>query len=150
MKRTRNTRGRKYGRSRVEKALVAAKIQSASASPARSEEQHTQGKARSPCSFPARNPSSPSPPLNASQGKEKKKTVSKGKKLCTIFAGLRKKALLKPLFECTSMDRKSTEDPRKFPKALRVITLVRNTGSNLKVLDYQTEAKSAFPNIRMV
>lgn len=43
----------------------------------------------------------------------------------------------------------SRQDPRNFLQAPGVITLIRNTGGNLKVWDYLAIAKKAFPNIRM-
>lgn len=52
------------------------------------------------------------------------------------------------LFKCTSLNGKSTENPRNNPKVPGVITLVWNTGR--KVLDYILEAKNAFQDIRMI
>lgn len=50
---------------------------------------------------------------------------------------------------CNSVDRMSTEDPSNFPNPSGVITLIRNTGGNLKVCDYLAGVKDAFPIIRM-
>lgn len=103
-------------------------------------------------------PSSPSPSPNPSQEKNerkrsrKKKTVPKGEKLCVIDRQAFERELSSQrralLFKCTIVHRKSTEDPRNFPKTSGVLTLIRNTGG--KAWEYLAEAKSASPNIRMV
>lgn len=59
------------------------------------------------------------------------------------------KTILRPLFKYTSMDSKSMEDTRNFPKAPGVTTLIRNMRGNLKVCDHLAEARDTFPNIKM-
>lgn len=56
-----------------------------------------------------------------------------------------RKALLRPFFKCASVDAKSKEDSRNFPNAPRVVTLIRNTGGNLKAWDQLAGNKDAFP-----
>lgn len=52
---------------------------------------------------------------------------------------------MRPLtFLGSSVDGKSTESPRNFPKAPRKITLIRNTG-RLKAWDLIVAAKESFP-----
>lgn len=41
------------------------------------------------------------------------------------------------------------KNPKKFLEALGVITLIRNSGSKLKVWDFLATAKNSFPNIRI-
>lgn len=48
---------------------------------------------------------------------------------------LERKALLRLLSKCTSVDSKSTEDPRNFTNAPEVITPIKKTSGNLKVYD---------------
>lgn len=60
-----------------------------------------------------------------------------------------RKSLLRYLFKCSTVNSKSTEDPRNFPDDPGRITLLRNTGENLKVWDHLADAKDAFHNIRM-
>lgn len=60
-----------------------------------------------------------------------------------------RKALLRPLFKCLTVDDKCTEDPRNFPNASGVITLIKNTRGNLKAWNHLAGAKNAYPNIRM-
>lgn len=61
----------------------------------------------------------------------------------------RRKALLRHLLKCTSVDRKSTDEPRNFPRVPGVITLIRNTRGNLKVWEHLAGAKDVFPKLRM-
>lgn len=57
---------------------------------------------------------------------------------------------MKPLFKCTSVDGKTTEDPHNFSNAPGVITLIRNMGGGLKVWEHLDAARSAFEEIQMV
>lgn len=77
---------------------------------------------------------SPSLSLSSNQSQIKKKSFPTGRKhLCHWEAGAwkrpagSKKGRLRLFFKYTSVDRKSTVDPRDFPQALRFITLIRNT-----------------------
>lgn len=72
------------------------------------------------------------PPTNP---KKRKKSFPNGEKICVIdgqalerHLSAQIKARLRRLFNYTSVDGKSTEDPRNFPQAPVVITLIRNTG----------------------
>lgn len=49
-----------------------------------------------------------------------------------------------------TVDDKLVEDPRNFPHAPGVITLVRDTGGYRKVWIHLSEAKKAYPKIRVV
>lgn len=60
-----------------------------------------------------------------------------------------RKPHLGPLFKFASIDGKSTEDPKNFPKAPGVITLISNSGHKLKVWDFLAASKKSSPNIRM-
>lgn len=150
-----------YGRSRVQKALVVAKTQSAPASHARNNIcMLRQGACFLSLLGMRLLPLSPLTLLkNKMRGEKRKKTVPKREKLCSIdrqalerdFSS-QKKPLLWLLYKCSSVDGKSTKDLRNFPKAPGVIMIirVRNTSGNLKVWDYLMMAKSAFRDIRMV
>lgn len=46
-------------------------------------------------------------------------------------------------------DEESTENLRNFPGTPGIITLIRNTGNNLKVWDHLAEYKDAFPKLQM-
>lgn len=61
-----------------------------------------------------------------------------------------KRALLRPLFKTSSVDSRPAEDPRNFPKDAGVITWMCNTGRDLKVRNHLSEARDAFPEIRIV
>lgn len=132
----------------MEKALRGAYTQSISASPVRSvPQQQLCGNARSPpLLFPG-----PCLLLPPTHSKEKKKQFPEGREFVksTGRSLKEKKDLLKTLFNCTSIDGKSTQEPRNFPNATEVITLIQNIGSNLKVWDHLEGAKDVFSNLRM-
>lgn len=144
-----STKKKRSGRSRVEKVLVAVKTQSTPASPARSEQQHSQGNARSLIPPLSRAPffSFPSPTLCRIKRKKRKGLSAKGggavcwtDLLLTWDLSSRSKSLFRPLFvpfKCTSVDDKSTEAPTpQFSKCPGVITLIINTDGNLKIWDH--------------
>lgn len=126
----------KCGRSRLDKALAEDKTQSPPALTARSERDHLQGKTRRLPSSPTRAPSSP--PANP---KEIRSGISqRGKKsaLLTVRTSSETFPLLRLLFKCTSIDGKSTEDPRNFP------------GAPVLLPSYETpEDFLAFPKLQM-
>lgn len=131
----------KSRRRRSEKTMKKAKTQSAPNLPARMEQQ---GKARMLPSSPSRTPASSS--SNQSQGK-KERTFPKGNKICVVDRqalkrdlSSQRRALLRPPFKCTAVDRRSMKDPRNLSDALEIITPIRNTGGNL---DYLARAKNS-------
>lgn len=104
---------------------------------------------------PSRAPSSLAPSPSLLKERQEKKSVPSRKTVRHRQAAVKDfssqmKSLLRVLFKCTSVYDKSTEHPHNFPNASGVITLVRNTGGNLKVWDYLVGAKDTFPNIRMI
>lgn len=87
--------------------------------------------------FPSLSLSSLSPSPKHSQGR-KKWHFPKGEKMCVVDhvalerdLSFQRKALLRSPFKWTFVDFPSTEDPRNFPEAPSVITLIRNTEGNL-------------------
>lgn len=60
-----------------------------------------------------------------------------------------KKDLLGPLFKICTVDGNSLEDPRNLPKALGVITCVRDMVEFLNVWNHLFETKDMFPKIRI-
>lgn len=92
-----------------------------------------------------------SPSTRKKKGFPKKETNLKADRQVTErdHSSLRR-ALLRLLFNLTSVDGKSTEDPRNFTKAPRVITLIRNSSGSFKVWDFNSATKEPFPESRVV
>lgn len=60
-----------------------------------------------------------------------------------------RRIFLRPLFKYTAVDGLSTKDPNNFPNAPGVVTLIRNTGENLKVWDHLTGAKDVYSKLQL-
>lgn len=126
------------GQSRVEKVMEHTKFNSIPALSNIKEGIYTdKEKSLSTCSTK----DSPShSPISTSNPHLKKDSLLQGEAICQVDRKalernlfLRRKALLRPLFKCTSIDFPSMEDPRNFPQVPGVITLIRNAGGKLKV-----------------